>query len=679
MHRKLAPLLITSWLLLGLSASASAQSISQKIDVMGWSDSGEEIVTRVTVGASGLDASGNPVNWRYAVVEIISAASGRVLDRFKDSEPTGPPQAAWTDALPRESLKARLAAMRLTPSLTSAVSPDGALVVLSHTNRFPQPSDTMDARCPGCSVCTTTFELHVIDKDAQAAYKLRQQRRTGGPYAPDQGSDDCPLLAAAIHWHPRVRRFAALHTESIPSTGHEFQLLHTYDPAANAASWTHIPLPSPPIRSHRQKLLDDAEALMNLMAQTSDPLDKTILMTRLGDINRRLDQPDNARAYYTSALDLDKANTGAVLGLADLARRRGDARNAAQMLKKAEAMDRRLNMHARDFALYHLGAGDLDKALKILSASDDPSASFSDRLDLGMQILDADLKAGLAFLDPLLDQAPQDDAPDSPEALARANLAVLLIEEAIRVDDLDMALRHLGRLDKKGDDARRLALLIGALRTESPADLDLLIERAGDLLGEQPQQCGVYRVRGLALRRARKLNDALTHLAAAVACNPDDLDAQLDAAEAFLDAGRIRLAQGALERFLELAAPRHGDPTRDRLRAKVSQILQRFAQPSLVLLRATCDKDQDALRCKGTLLNNAGALRGPVAIDLSVFSKGKKPALIDRGEATAATLEPGATAEFNVSVPLQEQPVTLILTAGTNDAERKLNQQTFEP
>ena len=104
---------------------AAAQSITQRMEIVGWSATGNELINRVTIASSGIDANGDPIDWQYTVLEITSAQTGKVLSRFRDGAPRGKEQKAWLDAKDKTEGDRRIEALGLLTSRRSSVSPNG--------------------------------------------------------------------------------------------------------------------------------------------------------------------------------------------------------------------------------------------------------------------------------------------------------------------------------------------------------------------------------------------------------------------------------------------------------------------------------------------------------------------------------------------------------------------------
>ncbi len=672
MHRTYSPfaLVLTLLGILALPALAQAQTVSQQIEVLGWSATGNEIISQVTVGASGLDPQGEPVDWEYTVLEITSTRTGKVLGRYRYGVPRGAQQKAWLDAKGQDEARKRMEVLGVIKSTRGAISSNGDFVLLAHTNDFPQKMEKITADCPGCNECTSTIQLHMVDRKGAKVYKLKTHQRTGLPYSPG-AEDACPQLGTQIQWHPQANRFAVIYTEQLNATAAPIHRMRVYDATQDSAGWESVAIPKTQEPTTAERLESQIKNMKEIMANATDPLDQAIVMARLGDLNRRLGRNDDAQGYYEASLDFDKKNTRSIIGLATLAYQSGDARKAKRLIRKAENMDRRIGLHHADFGLYYMLTGDSKKSQKYFDkAAEAGELSFETRLNIGEQLMASDHNLGVEYLGQALDMAPSGDDALKKELL---RVRIMLIEESIRVGDLATAGRHLQALDKTTPKAVHFALLIATLSADDPSRLQLIIQKTGNALEENPQSCSLYYVRGLAFKKARRFQDALTYMGAAVACQNNMLQAQYELAGLYRDAGQLKASMAAYERFLELAPARPGDRLRTWRRQEARRLLSRLSHSGVIMLKVDCTPANGELVCKGIVQNTSGTPKGPIEIDLTTYSEGRNAGAILRETGTMSEIGAGASVDFKLTIPISEAAARATLTLGTNDAEKEMN------
>lgn len=650
------------------ASPAAAQSITQRMELVGWSATGNELINRVTIASTGIDDNGDPIDWQYTVLEITSTQTGKVLSRFRDGAPRGKEQKAWLDAKDRTEGERRIEALGLLTSQRSSVSPKGDMALQAYTAEFPQPMTKMVATCPGCHQCTATLQLHLIDRQNAKVYKLKTHQRTGEPYSPD-GPQSCPKLAARVQWHPQAQRFAVVYQETLPESGAIMERLRIYTPSRDADAWETTPIASNTREDSGQRLKSLIESTKAVMADTSDPIDQSILMARLGDLNRRLGNTTNAEDYYKTALEFDKRNTQAVIGQAILALQGADERLAGRLIRKAEMLDRRMNLYQAQIGLYYTLAGQPAKAATFFERAErDRPASFEDRVALVEQVLDFNLNLGVQQLSALL-ASPPDDAPKD----RLGQLRVTLIEHSVRLGDLATAADQLAALPEGHPDKIQLALLISAESADDPKRLGFVVQKARDALEQDPGQCRLYTIAASALLKTRRAQDAMETLGAALACNPRQATALLLSARLHRDAGQSDVATARYESYLDVAVARPGDPVRSAGRREARDMLKRLGHSGIVVTQSACTSDNGQLRCKGVLRNTSPEARGPIEVELTLYSGGRRAGAIAREVITLSQVLPRAKVDFNVAITLPTAAVNATLIVGADPADRALN------
>jgi tetratricopeptide (TPR) repeat protein len=658
--------------LLWINAAAQAETITQTVEVLGWTTTGKEAVAQVTVGASGMDDQGDPVDWYYSVLEVSDATSGQVLQRYKRGQPSGPLQKTWSDAKDAAEGDRFLQNLGLIEAVRGPVSPDGKRALVTVSTQDAQPMQALDPECPGCNQCTTTLQIWLVDGTAGQVFGLPHHQRTGAPFPPDQREQSCPALQIELYWHPNGQRAIAVYQDKI-APGVELQQQRNLDFAKDTAAWKQWPArPSDQDpRQGLQALFDDTRARL---AQTDAPLIKAELLTQLGDLSLRRGDPPTARGYYNAALDFDKQNGAAWAGLATAARLDGDDRAAQAALKNALREHKRQKLSAEPLGLYYLLADDPDKAQRLFqeAVDRDGGASKTDRLLLGLRILDADLPAGLAYMENLFDGLdPQHN--DIPAPLL-TQTAARLTRESIHARDLDGAARYLRHLDKTNPQTQALALHTSALSGD-PARVQQAIDAAGVLLERDPGHCDLYLIRGLAFSRASPPNPqaAWSHLSAANACDHTLTDARYYLADLLYTAGRLPEARDAWKAWLALAPQRRGDRALALRRDHVTRLLPRLDHKGLILLSNRCDLRGTTLSCRGVVRNTTDDPSGPADLLLSAWTRDRKRQKTLESTAQIPNVNPHTSLNFAIDLPGVTDDLDVELLLGRDPAEQNLN------
>jgi Tfp pilus assembly protein PilF len=656
--------------LVAASAPADAETIRQTVDVIGWTNTGSELVTSVTLEASGINAEGDPIDWTYSVLEVRNARSGKVLSRYQVGAPPSVMQRGWETAKSEKDGRTFLTKVGVTTTEDSQVSPDGVRVLVDVNGVDSVPMSTISDTCPGCNECTTKLELTLLDGAARFAYLLPSQTRTGNPYAPGDANPDCPKLGVRAFWHPSEPRLAVVLTEEIASTGALLESVRAYDLDKDSSGWKSTAL-SPPSSDMRASRLRTEEERLRAALAEADADSKAGLLTALGDHLRQSGDLEGAAGYYESALAFDKKSQLAALGRAHVFLARGELKKAMKLARKVQKRDRRSGTLNAELGLFHIAAGDMNGAQPFLQASvdSDGGANPEARLRLGHQIMDADLSAGLAYMDNLYRGLDT----DAVGADLLAHSTVRVAEAHIHLRDLTAAAGYLKWLDTKGPDARRLALLIGALRSRDESRMMPILDGVDALLASAPGDCGLYYVKGMAYLRLTRPRAAYVNLAAALACDPALEEAHYYLADMYRFAGRMEAGKRHFERYLELAPERRGDDARRLRRAVAAAMVPRMAHTGVVLVRWKCESS-DTVSCTGVLLNNSPAPTGPVRVSLSSTREVRRKITEGpRSDTTVADIAPGQSVNFTIRLALPEPGFTVALDAGRSEVERELN------
>ena len=458
---------------LGVTAPADAQvTTTQRYEFLGWTSTGHETIRRVTVGATGMMPNGDPVNWSYTVLEIGSISGGGV-SRFRVGAPEGETQSYWEKSKPEEEGLKRIQAMGLRKAIGGAVSPNGAMALVTLTSQ--EDGDmAMTGDCPGCQTCRSTITVMLYDRDTRRAYQLSQQSHAGAPYPPGS-TRDCPTLTAQPWWHPESGQVAIIYDKVVRSSGEQSQRLDNYTLPASLGSMTSRPLPTPGAANAAFK--QEAAALSATLSKLpEDDQARPYHLIELGDLYLRQGQLADARRQYAAALTIDRRNARAELGLATILASEGQARDAKRMIRKVERADRREGRLSAEIGLYYLAAGDLDKAQehlqKAVGEDMESGASFEKRLKLGYRILELDLSAGLAYMDNLLSQSrPIRPSTAIPNNAIDPNTADQAGLESIPGVDVVLAQAILADRELKGaygslEDLKRVTGMEAVLRTQ---------------------------------------------------------------------------------------------------------------------------------------------------------------------------------------------------------------------
>lgn len=669
-HTVFVGLTLVGLMSLAAPTTAAAETIRQSVDVIGWTNTGSELVTSVTLDASGIDAEGDPVNWTYSVLEIRNARSGKVLNRYKVGNPPAIKQRGWEAAKPEQAGRDFLKKVGVIPAEDSQVSEDGSRVLVHGVTFDNRPMATISDTCPGCNECTTQLDLGLLDAQARAAYQLPSQTRTGNPFAPGDATPDCPTLGVRAFWHPGEPRLAVILSEAVQSTGALLESVRAYDLAKDAPGWKSTTLATPSRQMRRERAKAEEARLREALAAAAGE-DKAYYLTLLGDHVRARGDLDAASGYYESALDFDASYLRAQLGRAHVLAERGETKKALRLARKVERKDRRAGVLNAELGLFRIATGDIDGAGTYLQAAVDSGggADATSRIRLGHRILDADLAAGLAYLDNLF----RGIDTDTVEAALLEQTAVRAAAAHLHLRDIAAAASYLKYLDPKSTDARRMALLIGALRTRDADRMQPILDGVDALLAQSPGDCGLYYVKGMAFLRLTQPRDAYVHLAAAVACDPDLEEAHYYLADMYRFAGKLAPGARHYARYLQLAPERRGDDARRLRRAVAELMIPRMEYTGVVLLRWECTTE-DGIFCKGVLHNSSPAPSGPVPVSLVATAEQRRTTTeVGRSDVSVSGIAPGQSVNFAVRIAIPEPGGAVRIEAGRSQTERDLN------
>ncbi len=674
-HRPaLAPVLaLLVVLALGLGAGAAeAQTITQRYDFLGWTATGNEVVSRVTVAAKGISEAGDPVDWSYTLLEVANARSGEVLNTYRSGTPRGEAQRAWEGAKSEGEGEKILASLGVIAGVPGASSPQGELALVTTTGTA-QGDAVITASCPGCVTCESRLRLQLLHGADRKLYTVREHARAGAPYPPDDVNPDCPELRAAVYWHPQGDRFAVLLSDQLRSDGSRLETLSVSVPAQDSGAWSAVELPPSAGAQARERLTAEVQQVKAQVAEAVDPHQKAILLTRLGDLHRGQQDLSSARGYYGAALEFDKNALRASLGIAACDLLGGKTREATQAVSRLERLDRSGAL-AADLGLFWISAGDTRKAAKHLQRAVDGGggADFTERLRLGLRILDVDLSAGMAYLDNLLAATPEN--PDADLSALLQQTWRRMAREGLHSRDFEAAAAAIARLPRDTPEVQHLALLHAALAPGDSARVRLVQEKVNALLSEDPGACDLYFARAMLHRRALQPALTIADLQASLVCDPEQPEARFYLGDLLAAAGNLPAARESFAAFLRLAPQRSGDRATRLRREHVERLLPRLGASAVILLSSECTTTAEAVTCRGVLRNNTSAPAQQVAIRLTATSTGKRPQVTQQGDAALESVAPGASVDFAVRIPRPDDADRVELTLGRDDAELKLNQ-----
>jgi Tfp pilus assembly protein PilF len=516
------------------------------------------------------------------------------------------------------------------------------------------------------------MSMTLVDRDNRMAWRLPSLSRTGNPFPPDDSVQDCPVLGLRVFWHPSEARLALVLSEEFKSTGARMESVRSYDLTKDLAAWTSFTLAKP----KNQRQLDAGRAeisrLKEVLAATADAATKAEILCQIGDFTRAGGDLESAAGYYDSSLDFDPKNQRSLLGRAHLLLAAGKGNQAKRLARKVERADSKKGALSADLGLFHIAAGDLDGARPFLQAvvDADGGASLDTRLRIGLRILDADLAAGLAYMQNLYEGI--DDAAEVDSGLLAAS-TVRVTEASIHLRDLPSAASYLSHLDPKATDTMRLALMIGALRQNDARAMTPILNGVDALLDASPGACDLYYVKGMAYLQLTRAEDANVHLAAAVACDPSLEEAHYYLADMYRFAGRLSEGRRHYERYLALTTEQRGDEARTLRRAVARTMVTRMAHTGAILIRWDCDA-RDRVVCRGVVFNSSPAPTGAVPVALIATGKlRRKETVIAQSSADILGVDPGQSVNFLVQLPLQDPGVHVHLEVGRSEVEKKVN------
>jgi putative PEP-CTERM system TPR-repeat lipoprotein len=260
---------------------------------------------------------------------------------------------------------------------------------------------------------------------------------------------------------------------------------------------------------------------------------------------------DEAHAAVVQALELDDKAARAWLLKANIDARRADYRSAAAAFRAAlDAGPAALTYPEQVTAEAGLidvqvQLGDLEAAERSLAALRNraPDTAVSHFMAGRLLAVRGEYATALNELRRAVVLAP-DHAP------SRLLLATVLLSQGL----LEQASAEVARVlqsEPASGDARKLMAMVQLAQNDPVAATKSLAEVVGSEAARDPY---ADRLMGAALVRAGSLEEGLAYLERSVAATPNDVNARLDLAEAYLAAGRTAAARGLLASLPEGSA-----------------------------------------------------------------------------------------------------------------------------
>jgi tetratricopeptide (TPR) repeat protein len=294
----------------------------------------------------------------------------------------------------------------------------------------------------------------------------------------------------------------------------------------------------------------------------SQPVPVTLIVL-LGDAYSKRGDPSRAEENYLQALNQQSTNAGALLGLAQLAQRKGDSKNAVLYLERAKDSIKDSPDLLYSFARMALNSGMVNEALAALNRATElkPSESRYYYLSGLAWLQKADLpESELAFRDFLKRQ------PDSSQG--QMYLGYVLLKQK----KIAEAREWLEKSAQKEAQTPEIYYYLGLIAQEQ-ADY----ERAGELFEKAvrlaPTFAQAYIAMGATYLKLKDFPRAQTALETAVKLRPDDSKAHYNLALLFARlkdqqraqdemrlVEKLRRAEGATDNKNEILAPQTSGP-----------------------------------------------------------------------------------------------------------------------
>lgn len=611
------------WLAIVVGISFAAQTAhaqTTKTTVLGWTGTGQEIVTRTETFGEVMVEDVAKEYW-FETTQTLRMRDGGVIQTYRHGEPSGAADkvAAWAEAKDASQAAKYLENAGLVEAVESSITPDGKRA-LSTVSRVRYENGDQGFRC------TTDSRVLLHDQATSQVWVVLEASKTGGA-APTQVEASCPKVSFQTWWHPDGSRWLVQQTTDresrwIPGAVSRVDEFATapFRVADFAAQTLTSSVPEGPLKSAWLLALsgDAGRALTKLAEDTSSDIEKFVLKALL------------------LALSGDEAAAKAIL------------KDITKLAKTPAAQGM--------LGAVHHALGDTKAATRLFNTAIKKAESYQELARLGalLTLVDLDL-ANQLFIHAL----------SHPKA-AEGDTAVLyaaLIQGLLEVGENEAAQDLLQKVDRES-----------GVYTLLQARLDLMTGReqaakaiVDEVLFSAPGRCMAY---GLAAKMAVLSGDtaeALEQYRAAAICAPADLEARFFVADLEARRGDIEASRRAVSAFLGAATPRKNDLIRDARRKVMTAAHVRYDRDGVVLLNVSCRSGL----CQGQVFNTQAETATQVTV--AAFSGDKTPAVVGR-----AVLEevPGRSAR---PFMVRADGIPATVTVGRDDAELQINMTAPTP
>ncbi|MEZ4461370.1 MAG: hypothetical protein R3E66_16975 [bacterium] len=608
------PTLLSFGVVLVCAAAAPAWAQTTKTSVLGWTGTGEEIVTQVEqFGEVMVDDAAR--DYWFETTQMRRARDGQLIQTYRRGEATGAANEVptWSEAKPETQAAKYLENAGLVEAVETDMAPNGQRAIVTVARkRTVEVGDGFR--------CAVDTRVMIHDVKTRSVWVVAERTQTGETVS-NVGEVVCVKAAFRTWWHPDSAKWLVELTLNDSVSWLPGNVSQMDDFAAAPFSPADFP----------------ARVVLN--ATTSEAIKKAWRSAFDGDLSSAL-----ATLSSDTTGSVDK-----VLMMALFLALNGDSKASLAAAKQAVSIAKTTWTEGLLGCVY-MAAGDAKRAQKVFSTLTKKADSYEDlaRIAAVLSLVDLEL-SNKVFIHAL-------SHPTAAEAETSLIYAAL-IQGLIEVGENEAASELLGKVPKETGLFKLLQARL-ALMTNDVYAAEAIVD---DVLFTEPGRCMVY---GLAARLAVLRNDtgeALEHYRAASLCSVADLEARYYVADLEARRGDLAAAARAVDGFLKAAAPRRNDVVRDARRTIMRAAQTRYAHQGIVLLTVSCR----ARVCQGQAFNATDVAQTNVAV--AAFSTAKSPTVI--GSTTIQTIPARSAKPFMVRT---EGDVGTI-TVGNDPADREIN------
>ena len=598
---------------LGCVAAAPAWAETTKTSVLGWTGTGEEIVTQVEQFGEVMVDDAAKDYW-FQTTQMRRARDGQLIQAYRRGEATGAANdvATWSEAKPESQAAKYLENAGLVEALETDMAPNGQRAIVTVARR--RTVEVGDG-----FRCAVDTRVMIHDVKSRSVWVVAEKSNTGET-VPNVGEVVCAKVGFRTWWHPDSAKWLV-----------ELSL-------ADSVNWLPGNVSQMDDFAAAPFSPADFPARVVLSAAASDGVTKSWRSAFDGDLSSAL-----ATLSSDTTGSVDK-----VLMMALFLALNGDSKASLAAAKQAVSIAKTTWTEGLLGCVY-MAAGDTKRAQKVFNTLTKKANSYVDlaRIAAVLSLVDLEL-SNKVFIHAL-------SHPTAAEAETSLIYAAL-IQGLIEVGENEAASELLGKVPKETGLFKLLQARL-ALMTNDVFAAQTIVD---DVLFTEPGRCMVY---GLAARLAVLRNDtgeALEQYRAASLCSVADLEARYYVADLEARRGDLLAATRAVNGFLKAAAPRRNDVVRDARRTIMQAAQARYSRAGVVLLTVSCR----AGVCQGQAFNASDEAQTNVAV--AAFSSGKNPTIV--GSSVIETMPPRSAKPFMVRTEGDAGTITVGNDAGDREA-----------